>query len=291
VLSRRDRRWAAVVIGAPLAMVIAFVWLPALASVILSLTDWDGVGGLERIHFVGLVNYVDLATAYPGFWPAVTHNLIWIVAYLALATPVGIGLAVLLDHDVRGSAFYQSALYLPVVLSLAIVGFVWELQFSPEQGFVNNVLGRTAPGSVIDWLGDRDLNLWVVLLASSWRHVGLVVVLYLAALKTVDPALRDAAAIDGASAWRVFRSVTFPVLAPMNAVIVVVGTIEALRAFDIVYVINRGLNGLETLATLVANNLLGEASRVGLGSAVATVLLAASVAPILVYLRRTLRWA
>ena len=153
---------------------------------------------------------------------------------------------------------------------------------------MNGVLGRTAPGPPIDWLGDRDLNLWVALVASCWRHVGYVVVLYLAALRTVDPALREAAALDGASEAATFRWVVFPVLRPANVVIVVVTVIEALRAFDVAYVLNRGTNGLELLSILVTNAILGPASRIGFGSAIATVLLLVSIPPIALYLRRTL---
>ena len=272
----------------PLALHVAIVWLPALASVVLSFTDWNGMGGLETIRFVGGRNYELLATAYPPFWPAMVHNVLWLLVFALVATPLGIGLAVLLDRELRGGVFYRSALYLPVVLSPALVGFIWELQYAPETGFLNNLLGTTRQDNLIDWLGNPDLNLWAVLVAASWRHVGYVVVLYLAALRSVDPSLRDAAAIDGAGEWQAFRRVTFPVLRPVNVVILVITVIEALRAFDIVYVVNRGINGLEVLSVLVTTNMLGEASRVGFGSAIATVLLAASVVPIGFYLRRRL---
>jgi ABC-type sugar transport system permease subunit len=197
-----------------------------------------------------------------------------------------------LEREIRGRRFYQSALFLPVVLSAALVGFIWELQYAPDQGLINSVLGRTGgPGSgpVIDWLGDPDLNLWAVLVAACWRHVGYVMVLYLAGLRGVDPALREAAELDGASAWQSFRHVTFPVLLPVNVVIVVITTLEALRAFDLVHVINRGLNGLETLATLVTNNIVGEASRIGFGSAIATVLLVLCIVPIGLFVWRFAR--
>jgi multiple sugar transport system permease protein len=197
--------------------------------------------------------------------------------------------AVLLDREIRGSRLYQSALFLPVVLSLAIVGFIWTLQYAPEQGFINNVLGTTRQDNLIDWLGNSSLNLWAVIVAASWRHVGYIMVLYLAGLKSVDPALREAAAIDGASERQAFFGVVFPALRPINIVILVVTIIEGLRAFDLVYIINRGLNGLELLSVLVTNNIMGEAQRVGFGSAIAVILLLISVGPIILYLRRAMR--
>ena len=114
-------------------------------------------------------------------------------------------------------------------------------------------------------------------------------VLYLAGLKSVDNTLREAASIDGANARQTFFRVIFPVLAPINVVVLVVTIIESLRAFDIVYVTNKGLNGLELLSVLITTNLLGEASLIGFGSAIAVILLLISIGPIIYYLYRTMR--
>jgi ABC-type sugar transport system permease subunit len=236
---------------------------------------------------VGLQNYINIFTTYPPFWPALTHNVVWLLTFLFIATPIGILFAVLLDKNIRGTRFYQSAIYLPVVLSLAIVGFIWQLQYAPDQGFINNVLGRAGAGQQIAWLGDSTINLAAVLVAASWRHIGYIMVLYLAGLKSVDPSLREAAAIDGASERQAFFRVVLPVLRPINIVILVITIIESLRAFDIVYVINKGTNGLELLSVLVTQNIVGESSRIGFGSAIAVVLLVISVGPIIVFLTRT----
>jgi multiple sugar transport system permease protein/raffinose/stachyose/melibiose transport system permease protein len=287
LLTRRDKITLGLLVGIPAAIHIFFVWLPTLASIFLSFTTWNGVG-LDKIQWVGTKNYQTLF-AYEPFWPALTHNFIWLACLLFIATPIGMFFAVLLDREIRGSRLYQSALFLPVVLSLAIVGFIWTLQYAPEQGFINNVLGTTRQDNLIDWLGNSSLNLWAVIVAASWRHVGYIMVLYLAGLKSVDPALREAAAIDGASERQAFFGVVFPALRPINIVILVVTIIEGLRAFDLVYIINRGLNGLELLSVLVTNNIMGEAQRVGFGSAIAVILLLISVGPIILYLRRAMR--
>ena len=290
LLTRQDKLVLAILVGVPALIHIFLVWVPTISSVFLSFTSWNGIGGIENIEFVGIENYQKLTT-YPPFIPAVQHNLLWLGVFLFIATPIGIFLAVLLDKNIRGTRIYQSALYLPVVLSLAVVGFIWQLQYAPEQGFLNNVLGTTGLNgqSRIDWMGDRNLNLFAVLVAASWRHVGYIMVLYLAGLKGVDPSLKEAAAIDGASERQAFFRVVFPVLRPINIVVLVITIIESLRAFDIVYIFNRGLNGLELLSVLVTNNIVGEASRVGFGSAIAVVLLAISVGPIILFLNRQLR--
>jgi multiple sugar transport system permease protein len=288
-LSLGDRVAVAVMVGVPLVVVVGLVWLPTLASVYLSFTSWDGIGGIDTIDWIGVTNYDQIGSIYPPFWPALRHNLIWLVFLAVLPTTFGLLLAYLLDKNLRGSRVYQSVFFLPVVLSLAVVGFIWQLVYAPEQGLINNVLGRTEQGEVINWLGNPDLNLWAVLIAAAWRHAGYIMVLYLAGLKSVDPALREAAAIDGASEWYAFRTVVFPALRPINIVVLVVTVIEALRAFDIVFIINRGRNGLELLSILVYDNIVGEASRIGYGSALATILLVISLVPIVTYVAYAFR--
>src|SRR5438067_4533649 len=287
LLTRQDKVVLALMLGIPTAVHLSLVWLPAIGSIVLSFTRWNGVGGLSTIEPIGLKNYSDIVSIYPPFWPALVHNVIWLAVLIGIATPFGIFLAVLLDREIKGLRFYQTAYFLPVVISLAITGFIVDLFFAPEQGLVNNVLGTTRPPTLIDWLGTPWLNLFAVLLFASWRHAGYIMVLYLAGLKSVDPSLREAAAIDGASAWQTFIRVVFPAMQPINVVVLVITIIEALRAFDLVYVVNRGRNGLDLISVLVTNNIIGEASRIGFGSALAVILLVISLGAIVPYLWRT----
>ncbi|MEU4335494.1 sugar ABC transporter permease [Micromonospora lupini] len=284
LLSRTDRVVITLMVLVPLLLVTAFVWLPALATVVLSGTDWDGIGPLNEIDFVGARNYSDVVNIYPPFVPAVQHNLLWLAVLFVVATPFGMFLAVLLDKELRGSRFYQTALYLPVVLSLALIGFVWQLLYSRDQGLINAVFG-----SNVDWYGDSSVNIWAVMIASSWRHVGYIMLLYLAGLKGVDPSLREAAAVDGASESRTFFRVVFPVMRPINIIVLVVTVIESLRAFDLVWVVNKGRNGLELISALVTQNVVGEASRIGFGSALATIMLVVSLVFITIYLATVMR--
>ena len=288
LLTGRDRVVLGLMVGIPTLLCLAFIWAPTIGSVFLSFTNWRGITPLTANNFIGLKNYVTLFTTYPFFWPAVQHNILWLLTLTLVATPIGIFLAVLLDREMRGTRLYQSAFFIPVVLSLAIVGFIWEQMYT-SQGFINSVLGRTSQDNVIDWLGDANLNIWAVLVAASWRHVGYVMVLYLSGLKSVDPTLREAAAIDGANARQTFFRVVFPVMRPINIVIVVITVIESLRAFDIAYIINRGKNGLELLSILITNNSISEANLLGFGSAIAVVLLVISLVPIIIFLTRTMR--
>jgi multiple sugar transport system permease protein len=282
--SGTDRIFLALMVLVPTALVVGLVWLPAIATVALSFASWTGVGSLDTIKWIGTQNYVDVFTIYPPFKPALTHNLIWLVFLFVVPTCLGIFLAVLLDRELRATRFYQTALFLPVVLSLALIGFIWQLIYSRDQGLLNAVLNTQ-----IDWYGDSRWNLWAVLVAAGWKHAGYIMLLYLAGLKGVDPSLREAAAVDGASPVRTFFSVVLPVMKPINIIIIVVTVIEALRAFDIVWVINKGTNGLELISTLVTANVVGEASRIGFGSALATIMLVISLVFITIFLSTVMR--
>src|SRR3954467_14750301 len=282
-LSGRDRVTIGFMVGIPTLVVGALIWFPTVASVALSFTNWDGIGGITSAQWIGTTNYREIATIYPPFWPAVEHNLIWLGFLTFVATPFGLLLAYLLDKNIRGTRIYQSVFFLPVVLSLAIIGFIWQLIYSPTQGLINNLTGNASSGHVIDWLGNPKLNLWAILVAVGWRHAGYIMVLYLAGLKSIDPSLREAAAIDGAGEWHAFRTVVFPALRPINIVVVVITVIEALRAFAIVSIITRGRTGLELLSVLVTDNIIGEASRIGYGSSIAVFLIVISIIPIVVF--------
>jgi len=289
LLTRRDKLVIGLMVGVPLIVDLIFIWGPAIASIGLSFTQWRGIKELAvpGADWVGLGNYQKLVT-YEAFQQGLIHNVLWFGVLMLIATPLGMFFAVLLDREMRGTRIYQSIFYLPVVLSLALIGIIWQMQYSTDNGFIDAVLknlGLPTP----DWLGDPGLNLWAALVAASWQHVGYIMVLYLAGLKSVDPSLREAAAIDGANQRQTYMHVVFWVMMPINIVIVVITTISALRAFDIAYIINRGKNGLELLSVLITNNSISEASLIGFGSAIAVVLLVISLVPIVTFLIRMTR--
>lgn len=287
-LSGRDKIVLGVMIGIPTLVEAVLIWFPALASVGLSFTKWNGLE-LSGIKSNGVQNYVYVFRDYPPFWPAIQHNIIWLLWLSLIATPIGVLLAVLLDQKLRGSRIYQSVFFIPVMLSLALVGIIWQLIYSQDVGLINSVLGTAGQQNAVDWFGDPNINLWAALVAATWKHSGYVMILYLAGLKGVDPSLREAAAIDGATARQTFFRVVFPAMRPINIVVVVITVIESLRAFDIVYVINGGTNGLELLSALVVQNLVGEGQVIGVGSALAVILLVVSLIPITTFLTRTFR--
>ncbi len=280
----RDRTTVIAMVAIPTILVLGLVWLPAILSIVLSFGSWNGIGDVDQIKWVGGQNYSDIVHIYPPFWPAIWHNLIWLGFLFFGPTMLGILLAVVLDRNMVGSRFYQTAFYMPVVLSLALIGFIWQLFYSRDQGLLNDVLHTQ-----IDWYGDSKYNLWAVLVATAWRHTGYIMLIYLAGLKGVDYSLREAAAVDGANEVQTFFRIIFPVMRPINLIVLVIVVIESLRAFDLVWVVNRGTNGLEIIAALVSQNVVGEATRYGFGSALAVIMMAISSVFITLYLRIVFR--
>jgi multiple sugar transport system permease protein len=279
-LNGRDKATVLVMLLVPTALVVWLVVVPAILTVVLGFARWEGIGGVDTIQWIGMKNYHDIFTIYPPFQPAIKHNLIWLAVLFLIPTPLGVFLAVLLDKEMKGGRFYQTAFFLPVVVCVALVGFLWQLIYSPDQGLLNEITGGHT-----DWYGDPKINLWAVLVATCWKQTGYVMLLYLAGLKAVDPSLREAARMDGASDTQTFFRVVFPVMRPINVIVFVITFIESLRAFDIVWVVNKGRNGLELIATLVTSNIVGEASRIGFGSALATIMLLISTVFVAIYLR------
>jgi multiple sugar transport system permease protein len=350
-LSFRDRLWLKFAIGIPLTIHIVFVWIPAILTAILSFMEWDNLRPVGDAKPVGFRNFWQIFTIFDTkLFPALFNNLV-LIFWLAFCSAIGMLFAYLLDKEVKGSRVYQSVFYMPVVLSIAVVGFIWKaVMFQTDRGLLNKII----PGKGIDFLGNDTFvfSLWdnqlfgilvavlllitlgviltrrrgisgfgiavvasaaaglltavvlphfydnklglsknflALLIAMAWRHIGYVMVLYLAGLKGVDPALREAAGLDGANEVRSFQHVVFPVLRPINAVVAVITVIEALRAYDIIAALGTQ-RGTEVMGTLVTGSLTGEGGgRVGIGSAYGMVLFMLCIGFIIKYVINNFR--
>jgi multiple sugar transport system permease protein/raffinose/stachyose/melibiose transport system permease protein len=283
--SRGDRLTLGVFVGVPTFLHLVLVWIPAVLTILLSFTFWTGIN-FGDIKWAGLDNYTNIFTKTPAFYDALRNNVIWLVWFALLSTPAGVLLAYQIDRQIRGHRFYQSAYYFPVVLSLAVTGIIWNFMLRAD-GFVNGILGRDIDNA-ISFFGNYDINIYVIMVIASWRHVGYIMLLYLAGLKAIDPTLREASAIDGATEWQTFRRVILPAMRPVNIIVVVITIIESLRAFDIIYVIYGTSAGLPILGVLVFQNIAGEGASMK-GAAYAVLLFLLSIGPIIAYLRQQFR--
>jgi multiple sugar transport system permease protein/raffinose/stachyose/melibiose transport system permease protein len=275
--TRGDRFTLSMFVGVPAFLHILWVWIPALLTIALSFTYWNGVQ-LSNIRWAGLANYDTIFTASAQFWPAMRNNTYWLLWFSFIATPLGVLLAYQVDRRIRGHKIYESVYYIPVVLSLAVIGIIWRFMLGPT-GLVQVLLGYPGIEDAIPIFGNYSINTYVILSIASWRHIGYIMLLYLAGLKSVDPSLREAAAIDGATEWQSFRKVVLPAMKPVNVIIIVITVIESLRAFDLIYIIYGTSTGWPILGMLVFQNIYGQSASM-LGAAYAVILLLLSITPI-----------
>jgi ABC-type sugar transport system permease subunit len=270
----------------PAAVEVAWVFWPAVNSFYLSLTKWNGLGPPES---VGFRNFRELFSD-DVFREALRNNVIWAIGFGGLSVLGGLALALALNRPRRGVGIYRSAIYLPMVFSLAVTGLFWRVLYQPD-GAVNSALGGIGLGGLEhQWLADPDTALYAVLVAAVWRQVGYVMVLYLAGLKGTDPVLEDAAAVDGTSPWQRFRYVTWPQLRGVNTVVFAVTVIDSLRTFDIVWAMTQGgpYHSSELLSTYMFEQGFTFLN-LGYSSAIAVVIFVLAIVFIITYLIRATR--
>ena len=270
----------------PVAVEGFWVFWPALQGFYLSLTNWDGVSAPE---FVGLGNYAEMLSD-DIFRTAALDTVIWIVLFGGISAAGGLGLALLLNRERRGVGFYRAALFTPVVFSLVATSLIWQVIYQPD-GVVNKLLAAVGLGSWQHaWLADPQTALYAVLIPALWRQLGYVMVLYLAGLKGIDPALYEAAKLDGATSVQQFRHITWPQLRSVNSVVLSVIIIDSLRSFDVVWSMTKGgpYHSSELLSTYMYSTAF-QSLRLGYASALAVVIFVLAFGVIVTYLVRAFR--
>ena len=244
--------WSAWMLTLPaLLFITMFVFLPAIYVVYLSFFKWN----LLSVHmkFVAFTNYVQLFIS-PDFRQSLMNTVVFTAGMLFFSLPLGLWLAVLLNRKLRGTHFYRTVLFSPYVIPLVGSGLVWTLLYSKDYGLVNMALSWFHIHGP-DWLGSPGYALVAVVIMSVWQYTGYYMLIFLAGLQSVPDALKEAAAVDGAQRWQVFRSVTLPSLAPSIVFAVIVCSIQSFQVFDQVYVMTGGGpdNATSTLVYYIYN--------------------------------------
>jgi multiple sugar transport system permease protein len=271
------------------------VWIigPMLYTFYLSLTDWDGIS--PETKYIGLKNFETLfgslgKTVPSAFEYSLVNNLKWLLTFTTIPVIIGLGLAIILNQDIRGDRFFGVGIFLPQVLSFAVVALIWAWVYNPRAGLINSFLISLGVEDPPGWLADKSLATWSIITAAIWRQIGYVMILYIAGLKNIDLTLIDATKVDGANSWQRFRYVVFPLLAPVTTIVVVISIIDSLRTFDLVQIMTRG--GPANATSVLANLMYIQAFnnyKMGLGAATAVVLFIISLVFIIIYLQRIMR--
>jgi multiple sugar transport system permease protein len=227
---------------APALLVIGiFFFLPVIAALALSFTDFDiyALADGRNLRLVGLRNYATLLTT-PLFWTAFGNTLYFVVVGVPLSLAASLGAALLLHSRLAAfPAFYRTALFAPVVTTLVAVAVIWRYLFNPHYGLLNYGLSRIGLPAV-DWLGDPRWAMPAIILFAVWKNFGYNMIILLAGLQSIPEPLYEAARIDGASTWRQFRHVTLPVLAPIVAMVNILTIAGYFQLFAEPYVMTQG---------------------------------------------------
>ena len=239
-LSRKHREWlAAALFIAPDGIgFLLFLGIPILLSLGLGFFQVSGFGGYA---FVGLANYKRMFVD-PLFIKSMTVTLIYVVVFVGGVFAASLGLALLVRQKMPFVGILRSAFFVPHVVSLVVIGVVWQFMLIPQRGVVNQFLEAVGIGSV-SWLGRSELALATVLVVSIWVWMGYYMIIFLSGLQDIPREYYDAAKVDGAGSWQVFRNVTWPLLKPTSFFVLLVSTVTGVagvQAFDLIYVMTQG---------------------------------------------------
>ena len=268
------RKWSPVLFILPaLVFYLVFVIYPVFGTIRLSLVEWNGVGAITR--FAGVENYNSIIHD-AQFWAALKNNIIWVLVTIGVPTVLALLLAVALTTPrLKGVTFFRVTLFMPSIVSMVVVAIVWKWIFNQRFGTLNAVLDLLGlPFLKTSWLGNPRTALGALLGAGSWTHYGFCMVIFLAALQSLDVACLEAATIDGASAFQKFIYVKIPLLKNTITLVVLNSLIGSFKVFDIIWASTEGgpYHATEVVSTYLYNQAF-VLNRVGLGAASAIALM------------------
>lgn len=240
----------------PLAVLILFVLVPTIAGLALSLFQWSGGAlwtpdtGWQLPTWVGLQNFRTIADN-PRVAAGLRNTLIFVVATVPPSVLIAFLIAVFLDASwFRGRSFVRTMVFMPTIVSIVAIGFVWRWVLNDQAGLLNWILASVGITDPPGWLSEGFWPLASICFVQVWRSIGFCAVLYLAALQAVPRSLYEAAAIDGATRFDILRSITWPMVRPMTTFLLVTGVIGSLQVFDLVFIMT---GQRETVYTTVLN--------------------------------------
>jgi raffinose/stachyose/melibiose transport system permease protein len=279
-----DRHKAGILFILPALIIYAIFFVkPFLTSIFYSLTSWNGYDPVKK--FVGLANYERLFHD-PLVWLSLSHNLIWIAIGTFAPIIIALPLAVVLTNIKRGRLLFQTAYFLPYVLSGVMIGVIWGWIYNPIFGVLNYILRSIGLGALATgWLGDPDLALYAVLVAAIWGYFGFCVVIFMAALQNINLELIEAAKIDGANSGQRLIYVIIPQLRNIINVLIVFNLIGGFNVFDIIRIMTAGgpANHTEVIATY-NYSVSFERNNIGYGTTLSMVMTVLSLAASYVYI-------
>jgi raffinose/stachyose/melibiose transport system permease protein len=235
-----------------LVLYVVFFAVPTLQALQYAMTDWDGFSA--DFAYVGIDNFVKLATNDDLFHNAVFNSVQFMLTVVVLQTMLSLVLGILLVRNTRGSVFLRALFFFPTILSSVSVAFIWRFIYDPNVGLANRLLDAVGLDALRSaYLGEPALAIFFVALTQVWAHAGQLMVVYIAGLQQVPAELNEAAVVDGAGRWQRFRYITWPMIAPATTIVMAYTTLQSFKVFDLIL----GLDGnpprpsLDTMATRI----------------------------------------
>jgi multiple sugar transport system permease protein len=259
-----ERRLAILMVAPSMVLIaIVAVW-PIIYAIWLSLHEYSvRVAGLSRwAGPLGLRNYQN-ALSNPDWWAALEHTLIFTVVSVFFELLIGLGMALCMHEAFKGQGLLRTVVLVPWAVLTVVTAVMWRTMFVSPYGFINTILGTKTV-----WLGSEPQALIVIIIADVWKTAPFMALLILAGLQVIPGEIYEAAKVDGASTWQRFSRITLPLLMPAILVALIFRTLDALRIFDLPYVLTGGQNGTSTLST-IAQEAFATNRIYGLGAAMA----------------------
>ncbi|HHX61262.1 MAG TPA: sugar ABC transporter permease [Epulopiscium sp.] len=264
-----SNKWVILSLIAPGLLTFIFAILaPICLSFYYGLTDYSGMG---KINFIGLENYRVLFKD-KAFLMSLKNSLLLAVGFIVIQHPIAIIVAAILDN-LKGKAegFFRTVYFIPNVISVAIIAYLWKFIYNPSFGLLNNILKTFGYTKEVNWLGS-GMAIWSVLIVLIWHGFGWGMLIYYTGIKNIDPVLYEAASIDGANSRVSFLKITLPLMKPVIQVNVTLAIISALKQMETVYLLTNGGPGNET--QFMANYLYKQAFnsfKYGYGNAISVI--------------------
>lgn len=230
-INKNDGLTALVFILPAVLGTLIFIVIPVFFSFSLSFVDWDL---LSPMKFVGLSNFKDVLTD-STFVQVLINTFVFAIASSVFAVIIPLVLACILNTKIRGSNFYKTAYFLPFITPMIVIAIVWQWVFDPNIGLLNQILHTH-----IKWLYDVRFAMPALIAVSVWKLIGYNIIIFLSGLSTINQEVLEAAKIDGANSWQVFKNVTVPLLSPTIFFVIVITSISSFQVFDLIYVMTQG---------------------------------------------------
>ena len=262
-----NQNYAGVIFILPAVLgTLIFIIIPVICSFGLSFTKWDL---LNPISFVGLENYKNLLND-SVFKQILLNTVVFAVATSVLGVIIPLVLAAILNSKIRGSEFFKTAYFLPFITPMVVIGIVWGWIFDPNIGLLNQFFHIH-----INWLYDTRFAMPAFIIVSVWKLIGYNMIIFLSSLSTISNSLFEAAKIDGANSFQIFKNVTIPVLSPTIFFVVIITAISSFQVFDLIYLMTQGgpFNSTNVLVYSIYQNAF-EYFNVGKASAISYILFA-----------------